>query len=67
MRRVLVRYKVKADRVDENISLIQRVFEELRSKERADKLLGLLPQATLDRLVQGAFGDVTGTHPAAHL
>ena len=29
MRRVVVRYKVKSDRADENEGLIQRVFEEL--------------------------------------
>ena len=29
MRRVLVRYKVKADRAQENITFIQKVFDEL--------------------------------------
>jgi hypothetical protein len=30
MRRVIVRYKVKADRADENISFIKKVFSELK-------------------------------------
>ncbi len=29
MRRLMVRYKVKADRADENIGYVQKVFEEL--------------------------------------
>jgi hypothetical protein len=33
MKRVMVRYKVKADRAEENIQLIKSVFEELKTKQ----------------------------------
>ena len=32
MKRVVVRYKVKADKADENVSLIKKVFEDLKAK-----------------------------------
>lgn len=33
MKNVMVRYKVKADRAAENVSYINRVFEQLKSEE----------------------------------
>ncbi len=33
MRRVIVRYKVKPERADENVSLIERVFAQLMSEQ----------------------------------
>jgi L-rhamnose mutarotase len=35
MKRVMVRYKVKADKVEENKQLIRAVFEELKAKQPA--------------------------------
>ena len=35
MKRVIVRYKVKADRAEENISYIEKVFEELKASAPA--------------------------------
>ena len=35
MKRVMVRYKIKADRADENKQLINTVFEELKVKQPA--------------------------------
>ncbi len=32
MKRIMVRYRVKADRADENANYIRRVFEELKAK-----------------------------------
>ena len=35
MKRTMVRYKVKPEHADENVRLIQKVFEELRAKSPA--------------------------------
>jgi len=35
MRRVIVRYKVKPERAEENVALIQRVFAQLTSEQPA--------------------------------
>lgn len=36
MKRIVVRYKAKPDRVEENEQLVKRVFEELRAASPAD-------------------------------
>ena len=33
MKRVLVQYKVKADKVEENLQLVKKVYEELKTKQ----------------------------------
>ncbi len=36
MKTIIIRYKVKEDRVEENINLIKKVFEELKELNPAD-------------------------------